>query len=138
MSGSKSAKQKPKSKPRKHPAKDRRGFVPRSPLSPDEVGALREFTYYGLGDGRLSWWEENFLNHIKYLLRSEAVWLSDRQQAKVHQLKDKLHYDRQDVPLPPIDPDGVEENDDPDDSPAVPTLVDRFRDDELVDFVVDW
>jgi hypothetical protein len=48
-----------------------------------------------------------------------------KQQAIIWELKDKLNYDRPYVPLPPIDPDGVEENDDPDGYPPVRSVMDE-------------
>ncbi len=60
------------------------------------------------------------------------MWLTDRQKAIVRQLKHKLHYDCQDVPLPPIDPDGIMENDDPDGWPMVTEVVDQFEGDEFL------
>ena len=73
---------------------------------------------------------------MKYRLYRQAMWLTDKQQVIVQQIKDKLHYDRPDVPPPPIDPDGVEENDDPDGWPAVRDVADPFgEDDELPDWL---
>ena len=104
------------------------------PLSPAEVQSLRDFVIlFALGDGHLTAWEENFLNDLKISLSQPPVWLSEKQQAVVLQIKDKLHYDRPDVPLPPIDPDGLEENDDPDGGPVTRRGVDQFQDDELLD-----
>jgi hypothetical protein len=57
------------------------------------------------------------------------VWLTDKQQVIVRQIKDKLHYERPQVPLPPIDPDGIEENDDPDGWPTTRPPTDPFEDD---------
>jgi hypothetical protein len=110
----------------------RKSDRPEPPLTPDEVRLLWEFVRYGLGNPHLSAWEENFLNGVKHRLYSHAVWLSDKQQAIIRQIKDKLNYDRQDVPLPPIDPDGIDDNDDPDGWPVVRQRVDQFEDDESV------
>src|SRR5271154_6935365 len=101
-------------------------------LTPDEVRSLWDFVRYGLGHPHLTAWEENFLNGVKHRLYTQAVWLSDKQQAVIQQIKDKLHYDRQDVPLPSIDPDGIEENDDPDGWPVVRDRLDQFEDDESI------
>jgi hypothetical protein len=118
--------------PAKRKAKKKRPelVVAKPSLSPDETRSLRDFVYYALGDGHLTAWEENFLNSIKHLVHRQVVWLADKQQAIIRQLKDKLHYDRQDVPLPRIDPDGVYENDDPDGWPVVRDEVDPFQGDE--------
>ncbi len=98
--------------------------------------SLRVFVRWALGDGHLTGYEENFLNDMKYRLYRQAMWLTDKQQVIVQQIKDKLHYDRPDVPPPPIDPDGVEENDDPDGWPAVRDVADPFgEDDELPDWL---
>jgi hypothetical protein len=102
------------------------------PLTPDDVRALWDFIRYGLGHPHLTAWEENFLNGVKHRLYTDAVWLSDKQQAIIQEIKDKLHYDRQDDALPPIDPDGIEENDDPDGWPVMREWVDQFDDDESV------
>jgi len=88
-------------------------------LSPDERQSILNFVRFGLGDGRLRSWEERFLSDRHQELYGKAVRLTNKQHAKVQEIKDKLHYDRQDVPLPPIDPDGVEENDDRDGWPVV-------------------
>jgi hypothetical protein len=122
--GTTQTKRKPK-RPRREP------FVSRPPLTADEIQSLRAFVRYGIGDPHVNWWEENFLNSIKILLYNSPVWLSDKRQAVLQQLKDKLNYDRQHVPLPPIDPDGIMENDDPDGWPIAKAAADRFQDDEL-------
>ncbi len=105
-------------------------FVPRPPLLPHQVTELRGFIYYGIGDPHLTSWEENFLNSLKNLLCNTPVWLSDKRQAKIQELTDKLNYDRQDVSLPLIDPDGMEENDDPDGWPVVRDEMNLYEDDE--------
>jgi hypothetical protein len=120
------------SKKRKSRKKEREPDGQQPPLTPDEVRSLWEFVRDGLGNPHLTAWEENFLNGVKHRLYSQAVWLSDKQQAIIRQIKDKLHYDRPDVPLPPIDPDGIEENDDPDGWPMARDRVDQFEDDESV------
>jgi hypothetical protein len=106
------------------------------PLPPDEVRSLRDFIKDVIGHDRLTWWEAGFINDRKYLiylsedqLRTQAVWLTDKQQVIVRQIKDKLHYERPQVPLPPIDPDGIEENDDPDGWPTTRPPTDPFEDD---------
>ena len=91
---------------------------------------------YALGNARLTWFEENFLNPMKRRFYRQVVWLSDKEQVVIQQIKDKLHYDRQDVPLPSIDLDGVEANDDPDGWPTVrDDAVDQSEDDALVDYL---
>jgi hypothetical protein len=109
--------------------------VVQPPLSPDEVKSLRDFLAFALGHPRLTWYEEGFLNSRKYQLYGQAIWLTDKQQAILQQIKDKLHYDRPDIPLPPIDPDSIEENDDPDGWPVVRDLANQFEDD---DELLDW
>lgn len=104
-------------------------------LPPEQVQALRDFLMYGLGDSHLTWWEENFLNGVKDRLRCPAVRLSEAQWAIIRQLQDKLHYDRQDVPLPPIDPDGIAENTDPDGWSEASDAVDNYDEDGLPDWL---
>jgi hypothetical protein len=104
-------------------------------LSPDEMQSLRAFVMFALGDGHLTSWEENFLNSMKHRLYQQAVWLTDKQQAIVQQIKDKLHYDHPDDPLSPIDPDGIEDETDPDGWPMVRQPVRAFDDD---DELFDW
>jgi hypothetical protein len=104
------------------------------PLSPDEKQLLRAFVRFGLGDGHLTPWEEKFLSDRHLELYGQIVWLTDKQQASLQQIKDKLNYDRQHIPLSPIDPDGVEENDDPDVWPVVTAIADPFEDDEPPDW----
>ncbi len=87
-----------------------------------------------MGDPHLTRWEEDFLNGMKHRLHDHAVWLSEKERSKVQQIKDKLHYERQDIPMPPIDPDGVEENDDPDGWPVVRVTTDQFEDDGFLDW----
>jgi hypothetical protein len=106
------------------------------PLSPEQMQALRAFVRSALGDGRVTAWEENFLNGIKHRLNCQSMWLTDRQQAIVQEIKDKLHYDRPDVPLPPIDPDGIEENEDVPGQPVARRPDDQFEDnDDLFDWL---
>jgi hypothetical protein len=109
--------------------------VARPPLPPDEVKSLRDFLASALGHSRLTWYEEGFLNSMKQRLYRPTIWLSDKEQVILQQIKDKLHYDRPDVPLPSIDPDGVEENNDPDGWPVVQDLANQFEDDEEL---LDW
>src|SRR4051812_30088268 len=107
-------------------------------LSPDEMQSLRAFVQFALGDEHLTSWEENFLNSLKHRLYQQAMWLTGKQQAIVRQIKDKLHYDHPDDPLPPIDPDGIEENIDPDGWPIPRQPVRAFEDDdELFDWLRD-
>jgi hypothetical protein len=107
---------------------------PSPQLSLDEMQSLREFVFYSLGDGHLTAWEENFLNSLKHQLYHQAVWLTDKQQAIIRQIKDKLHYDCPHIPLAPIDPDGIEENDDPDGWPAARHQADHFDEEEITDW----
>jgi hypothetical protein len=107
-------------------------------LSPDERQSLLDFVRFGLGDGRLRSWEERFLIDRHQELYGKAVWLTDKQRAKVQEIKDKLQYDRQDVPLQPIDPDGVEDNDDPDGWPVVrDDAGDLSEDEEQVEYLAE-
>jgi hypothetical protein len=117
---------------RKTGSKARQVAVAPPSLPPDQVQALWDFVRFGLGHPYLTAWEENFLNGVKHRLYAEAVWLTDKQHAIVRQIKDKLHYDRPDDPLPPLDPDGIHDDDDPDGWPAVRTWADPFDDDESV------
>jgi hypothetical protein len=105
------------------------------PLSSQEAQLLRDFVRFALGDGHLTAWEENFLNSLKHSLYRPSAWLSTRQRAIIEQLQDKLHHDRPDVPLPPIDPDGVEENHDPDGWPAAWQGESPSEDEESLDFL---
>jgi hypothetical protein len=112
--------------------------TPQPSLSPDEMQSLRTFVMFALGDGHLTSWEENFLNSMKHRLYQQAVWLTDKQQAIVQQIKDKLHYDRPDDPLPPVDPDGIEDATDPDGWPIIREPVRAFDDDdELFDWMME-
>jgi hypothetical protein len=107
-------------------------------LSPDEMQSLRAFVWFALGDPHLTAWEENFLNDMKHRLYQQAMWLTDKQQAIVQQIKDKLHHDHPDDPLPPMDPDGIEENTDPDGWPVQRQPVRAFDDDdELFDWMME-
>jgi hypothetical protein len=100
--------------------------------------SLRDFVRFALGDPHLTVWEDIFINGVKHRLYRQAVWFTDKQRAKIQELMDKLHYDRPDVPLAPIDPDGIESDDDPDGWPIVRDLADRFDDhDDLPDWLVD-
>jgi hypothetical protein len=64
-------------------------------------------------------------------LCGSAVWLTNKQGVIIQQIKDKLDYDRREVPPLPSDPDGAQENDDPDGWPVVrDDVVDQFEDDE--------
>ncbi len=114
--------------------KKRRGSVVAEPwprLLPHEKEALRDFVLFALGSPYLTWWEELFLCSMNQRLYRRAVWVTLKQQAIILQIKEKLHYDKPDVPLPPIDPDGVEENDDPDGLPADEPLEITFDDAEV-------
>ena len=104
-------------------------------LPADDMVALRTFVYFALGDGHLSSWEENFLNSMKHRLYQQAVWMSAKEQLILQQIKDKLHYDRPDDPLPPIDPDGIEDDTDADGWPVERQQADGFGDD---DDLPDW
>lgn len=99
-------------------------------LSPDERQSLLNFVRWGLGDWRLTPWEERFLSDRHQELYGKAVWLKDRQEVKVREIKDKLGYGRETAPPPPPDPDSEEDNDDPDGSPPVEDVPDPFEDDE--------
>ena len=114
---------------RKPSRKRREPLVARRLLPPDEMRALRHFVRYGLGGGHLTRYEEQFLSDRHLELYGQVVWLTDKQEVIIRQIKDKLHYDCQDVPLPPIDPDGIVENDDPDGWPAAKDQPDPVADD---------
>ncbi len=91
-----------------------KAVIKAAPLTDLDREALRAFVYYSIGDGHLSSWEENFLNTIKRLLQQPVVFVTKKQEAIISQIKEKLHYNKPDEPLPPIDPDGIVENTDPD------------------------
>ena len=110
---------------------------PSPSLPPEDAQALRDFLRFALGDGHLTVWEENFLNSIKQALNRPAVWLSKRQQAIILQLQDKLHFNRQHEPLPAIDPDGIEENNDPDGWPTAKHAADQTEDEAPLDFLIE-
>jgi hypothetical protein len=113
MSGSESSKRHPRKK-----ARETAVAVPWPWLLPHEKESLREFVNFARGSPYLTWWEEKFLSSMNQRLYRRAIWVTLKQQAIILQIKEKLHYDRPDLPLPPIDPDGVEENDDPDGWPT--------------------
>lgn len=98
------------------------GIPPLTRASRDE---LRSFLDFAQGDGHLSRWEEDFLNTQRQRTYEPAMWLSDRERVKLFEIKTKLHYYCQDVPLPPIDPDGIEINDDPDGWPIERSVADE-------------
>lgn len=97
------------------------------PLSPEDLCALRTFVNYALGDEHLTVWEENFVNNLKHKLFRPVTRLSTRELVKIDQIKAKLHYNRPEVPLPKIDPDGVEVNEDPDGWPIEEEIIDEFN-----------
>lgn len=117
---------------RKKGSEARKAIAASPSLPPDVVQALHDFVRFGLGHPYLTAWEENFLNGLKHRLYTEAVWLTDRQQAIIGRIKAKLHYDRPDDPLPPLDPDGIADDDDPDGWPVVRGWADQFDDDESI------
>jgi hypothetical protein len=103
--------------PKRKPRKTTRETVVDPPwpwLLPHEREALREFVDFSRGNPRLTWWEEYFLCSMNQRLYRRLIWVSLKQQEIIRQIKEKLNYDRPDIALPPIDPDGIEENDDPD------------------------
>jgi hypothetical protein len=122
---------------KRKPGTKGRGRVAAKPsLSPEQILQLADFTRFAAGDGHLTWWEEGFLNSIKNKLYNRPVWLSEKEQYKVRQIKEKLHFDRPAAPLPPIDPDGITENDDPDGWPVIHEM-EPANDDDLPDFLAD-
>lgn len=105
----------------------------RKPLSEVERQELKEFVYFSLGEERLSVWEANFVNHIKQLIHFDKVFISEKQWRVIGEIKEKLHYDRPDDPLPYIDTDGIEENID-EDGFVIRSQITRFENDqEFVD-----
>jgi hypothetical protein len=74
----------------------------------------------------LSSWEEHFLKGAKQRLRWKAPLFTAKQEAKLAEIRAKLHYEQQHVPLPPIDPDGLGETTDPDGWPATIDQQDEF------------
>jgi hypothetical protein len=124
------ASESPKRKPKK---KTREAAVdpPWPWLLPHERQALREFVDFARGNPRLTWWEEYFLCSMNRRLYRRLIWVTLKQQEIIGQIKEKLHYDQPDVPLPPIDPDGIEENDDSDVWPTSRSLAGPSDDAEV-------
>jgi hypothetical protein len=60
-------------------------------------------------------------------LRWDLVLFSPKAERKLAEIRAKLHYDQQHIPLPPIDPDGLVENDDPDGWPIENSQLDEFK-----------
>jgi hypothetical protein len=99
-------------------------------LSPDERQSLLKFVRWGLGDWRLTTWEERFLSGRHQDVYDKAAWMTDLREVKVREIKDKLGYDRGEVPPAPPDPDGEPDHEDPDGWPPVENVPDPFEDDE--------
>lgn len=76
------------------------------------------------------YWEEAFLSGLNHVLYRPRIWLTVKQQAKMEEIKDKLHFEHPDDPLPAIDPDGVQENDDPDGWPQADCVA-AFDEEEI-------
>ena len=95
-------------------------------VSPEALDDLRGLIRYALGDPHLSSWEENFLNGAKQRLWRESVQFTPKQEVKLAEIRAKLHYDKQHIPLPPIETDGLVENDDPDGWPVAIDQQDEF------------
>lgn len=114
---------KPRNRQKKPKLKPFDGII----LDPSMVIELQNFVRFGLGDDHLTAWEENFLNTIKQLMRQDTVRLTFKQCDIIGEIKAKLHFDRPDDPLPPIDPDGLVENDDPDGWPLEDPASDDAR-----------
>jgi hypothetical protein len=93
----------------------------------ENIDDLRAFIRWAQGDPHLSAWEENFLNSAKKRLRWDLVLFSPKAERKLAEIRAKLHYDQQHIPLPPIDPDGLVENDDPDGWPIENSQLDEFK-----------
>lgn len=79
---------------------------------------LRRFVLFAIGDPHNSVWEDRFINDLYQMVWSDKLRLTGKQWTKVGEIKDKLRFDRPDDPLPPVDPDGIVENQDPDGWPA--------------------
>jgi hypothetical protein len=84
------------------------------PLSALDRDALKAFVDFSIGDPHLTAYEENFVNSMKQRLLNRTIFVSIKQAKIITQIKEKLHYNQPNVPLPPIDPDGIEPNNDPD------------------------
>ena len=108
-------------------------MVVRRSTSPDEIQSIRDLYRYAIADLHLDRFQVRFLNDMNRLSYWPGVYFSDKQLAKIQEIKDTVHFDQQHVPLPPIDLDGVEENDDPDGWPIVRNPAEQFEDDELLD-----
>jgi hypothetical protein len=120
--------------PKRKPRKTTREAVAAPPwpwLLPREKAALREFVDFAQGSPYLTWWEEHFLCGMNQRLYRRLIWVTLKQREIIRQIKEKLHYDLPDVRLPPIDPDGVEENDDPDGWPTTRSLAGPSHDPEV-------
>jgi hypothetical protein len=83
-------------------------------LSPDEGQSLLNFVRWGLGDSRLTAWEERFLSDRHQDLYDKAVWMTNLREVKVREIEDKLGYDRGEVPAASPDPDGEQDYKDAD------------------------
>ncbi len=106
-------------------------------LSPDERQSLRNFVRWALGDWRLTVWEERFLRDRHRDLYDRAVWMTNLREVKARETKDKLGYDRGEVPPAPPDPDGERDDEDADGWLPVETLPDPVEDDEQVGSLAD-
>lgn len=95
--------------------------------SAETIEDLRNFIRYALGDLHLSIWEENFLNSVKQRLQRNFASFTPKQEAKLAEIRAKLHYDQQHIPLPEIDPDGPVEEEDPEECFASDRQQDQFE-----------
>jgi len=77
-------------------------------------------------------WEERFLSDRHQDLYDKAVWMTDLREVKVREIRNKLGYDRGEVPSAPSDPDGAPDYEDPNGWPPVENVPDAFKDDEQV------
>ena len=97
--------------------KERQPLGAKPLLSPEEILSIRDLYRDAIADLRLDVWQVNFLNHMNQLTYHQSMGLTEKELAKLQEVKDTVNFDRQDTPPPPIDLDGVEENGDPDGLP---------------------
>jgi hypothetical protein len=73
-----------------------------------EKERLRDFIMFALGDPLLTPYEANFVNGLKHRLIFDPMYISKKQEAIIEQIKEKLHYNKREVPQIRQDDDYVE------------------------------
>jgi hypothetical protein len=99
-------------------------------LEGQEMADLARLISYAAGDGRVSSFEENVMVTLQRRLDEPAIAVSPKQWRIVEEIKQKTYFGKA-VEPPPIDPDGLVENEDPDGMPPE-------RDETEVDSASDW